>query len=341
MPKRPDRGPRSPARIAWRAQGRRTSRRTRPPRCRVQASPVRPSAARTVVVMPVEQRLPRGSPSSPLLRRADDVAEQHRRENAVERRGVGGSSGEGTASTLIHRRIRYSPRRASIPCPGVARTALRGCARARCRPPSSSHCPPSARSDERRRLNGAGRSSRTSSRSPRRSKRERGSGLRRRDAASGHPPDHFRIVRDPRGCRLEEPLSPSPRSPSVPRCSVRHPSMSSFDDPSGSRAAHGASGPGVVEDEPEDPIRVHGGEQGGEAPSISVAEEHRSFGSGAIQHGAQVIGAHIEVAAPRPIDRTDRCRAVEQDHPGERPEPVEEPTPRRLEFDLEVARPTR
>jgi len=56
----------------------------------------------------------------------------------------------------------------------------------------------------------------------------------------------------------------------------------------------------VSEDEREHTIGVRRGEQGGEAPPIAVAEQHRSIGPGAIQNGTQMrsapspVGAHIE-----------------------------------------------
>jgi hypothetical protein len=98
----------------------------------------------------------------------------------------------------------------------------------------------------------------------------------------------------------------------------------------------------AAQSECEYTVGMRRGEEGGEARALRVAEEHRSLGCGRVQDGSQVIGPHVEVRCSDYSVGHTGAAFVEQHHPGEGAEPIQETEgPRALGFDLEVPREPR
>ena len=115
---------------------------------------------------------------------------------------------------------------------------------------------------------------------------------------------------------LEEPL----RQLAVPQCaaiSLLQAARSSVDVPDRVVRCPRCPCPRVVEDESEDPVGVHRGEERGEAPPSAVPDEHSPFGSGRVQDGTQVIRPHVEVRrartrSERPVPRLSNRMTLEK-----------------------------
>ncbi len=87
-----------------------------------------------------------------------------------------------------------------------------------------------------------------------------------------------------------------------------------------------------VHDERHRPVGVGGGEQGAHRPALGDAEERRALRADGVQHRADVVHPQLErrqLPVGNAIGQT-RASLVEQDQPGERREPREEPRVRRF-----------
>ena len=138
---------------------------------------------------------------------------------------------------------------------------------------------------------------------------------------SGQPRDGLGVVRQRRRL-VREPLARVGGRPPAPRQLLAIRQVVRTRDARGVVGCPCVSSRRAVEDQRGHALRVRRREESGEGPSFRMAEEDRLFRSDGVEHGAEIVGPHVEVGGLRSVGQA-RSPLVEQDQAIRRRQPLD------------------